>query len=288
MIIANVLLALVLVLPNFVLYGSLAQSDSGRSSDSPGILAGDTNAGPVSGMVFSYIPPGSFLMGSPDSEVDRAANEGPRHTVEIAAFEMMTTEVTQGMWFEVMGTSIRECRDRVNPDLPLNGEGADFPMHYISWHDCQDFIIAVNELDRGGNTYRLPTEAEWEYACRAGTSTRYYWGIRSLPQTIDLYCWCGNNSGETTNPVALLNPNGWGLYDMSGNVYEWCEDAFHISYSGAPLDGSAWSDSTVSRCVVRGGSWRSEQKHCRSAFRHFFPRDRRNLSLGFRLVRSVE
>ncbi len=288
MISANVLLSLVLILPHFVLHGGMAQSDSQRSSGAQRLSAGDVNAGPVSGMEFSYIPSGSFLMGSPDSEVDRAANEGPQHTVEIAAFEMMTTEVTQGMWFEVMGTSIRECRDRVDTDLPLKGEGSDYPMHYISWHDCQDFILAINELDRGGNTYRLPTEAEWEYACRAETSTRYYWGIRSLPHTIDLYCWCGANSGDTTNPVALKNPNGWGLYDMSGNVYEWCEDAYHNSYSGAPLDGSAWCDSTVFRCVVRGGSWRSEQEHCRSAFRHFFTGERRNLSLGFRLVRLVE
>jgi len=246
--------------------------------------AGRISAGPVEGMEFAHIPSGHFLMGSPSSEEGHDVDEGPQHRVEISAFELMTTEVTQGMWTEVMGTDLRCYRDLVNPEWALSGEGYYYPMYFISWNDCQKFIAVLNSLD-SAHIYRLPTEAEWEYACRAGTNTAYYWADSPSLQLADSYCWNEDNSDGAAHPVAQKEANRWGLYDMSGNLSEWCEDAQHDSYSGAPFDGSVWTGRGDSLRIYRCGNWYFEILHCRSAERDYSNPFNRFSNIGFRVAR---
>jgi formylglycine-generating enzyme required for sulfatase activity len=156
------------------------------------------------------------------------------------------------------------------------------PVEQVSWNDCQEFITRMNDL-YPSYKYRLPSEAEWEYACRAGTTTKYYWGDAMN----DDYCWYSDNSNSTTHPVGQKLPNAWGLYDMSGNVWELCEDFYHDSYSGAPTDGSAWVFSPGSVRVFRGGGWIIIAGCCRSARRNGYRPDNGSYALGFRLARSV-
>jgi formylglycine-generating enzyme required for sulfatase activity len=225
-------------------------------------------------MAFASIPAGSFEMGSPSSESEPDSSEGPVHTVNIQSFEMMTTEITQGMWQEVMGNNPAQYTGDPNR-----------PVENVSWNDCQEFIAAMNDLD-SLYTYRLPSEAEWEYACRAGTTTRYYWGNDPDSTEIEQYAWYDGNSGDTTHPAAQKLPNAWGLYDMSGNVWEWCEDFYHESYSGAPTDGSPWLSPSGSSRVSRGGSWYYNADYCRSAYRSEDSPGYSDVIQGFRLVRS--
>ena len=229
------------------------------------------------GMEFVTILPGSFEMGAPEGEEGSESCERPVHTVTISySFEMMTTEVTQGMWQEIMGS---------NPSHTW-GVGPTYPVYYISWNDCQDYIFYMNELDPA-HIYRLPSEAEWEYACRAGTTTRFYWGEDPADIQISMYAWWGGNAQGSTHPVGTLQPNTWGLYDMSGNVYEWCQDWYHGNYNGAPSDGSAWEDPTTDR-VRRGGYFSSSTgSECRSAHRAHSKPDTAWPDRGFRLVRTA-
>lgn len=238
-------------------------------------------------MTFVSIPGGSFSMGSPPSESGSSLSERPAHRVTIQPFEMMTTEVTQGMWEEVMGTTIQDLQSLSEDDYGLFrtgllGTGPDYPMYFVSWNDCQEFVSAMNDL-YPSYTYRLPSEAEWEYACRAGTITRYYWGDTMNGS----YCWYDNNSNGTTHPVARKLPNAWGLFDMNGNVWEWCADWHHESYLGAPTDGSPWVSPSGSYRVGRGGAWFSHASQCRSSSRIVGRPAFWFNNLGFRLVRSV-
>jgi len=226
---------------------------------------------PVAGMEFVSIPGGSFYMGSPSSESGRGSDEA-RHRVTVGAFELMTTEVTQGMWLEVMGS---------NPSY-FTGD-LNRPVEKVFWNDCQEFIDRLNDMDPS-HTYRLPSESEWEYACRAGTTTRFYWG--DSESTMGRYCWYTENSNSTTHPVAQTEPNAWGLYDMSGNVWEWCEDKYTSDYDDCPTDGRAYTGSGSDR-VGRGGSWSLGARYCRSAYRLFSSPGGRFNSLGFRVARSV-
>lgn len=156
---------------------------------------------------FVNIKAGSFMMGSPDSEKGRYSDE-TQHEVELSQdFEMQTTPVTQALWTEVMGQS------------PSHFKGKSNPVESVSWNDVQEFIGELNKLDPE-YTYRLPTEAEWEYACRAGTTTAYHCAEKDLKK----YAWFSENSGDKTHPVGKLQPNAWGLYDMMGNVWEWIGD----------------------------------------------------------------
>ena len=222
--------------------------------------------GPLTGMKFAFIPGGSFQMGSNDGTED----EKPVHTVNIGSFQMMTTEVTQAMWEQVMG------------DNPSNFKGSVRPVESVSWEDIQEFLKKLN-TQYPGRSYRLPTESEWEYACRAGTTTRFSSG--SSDSDLDRVGWYSGNSGDKTHPVGQKQPNAWGLYDMHGNVWEWCEDVWHEDYNGAPTDGSAWTKGgNQGRRVLRGGSWYGSPKYCRSAFRGRYGAVGSNDVVGFRLV----
>ncbi len=227
-------------------------------------------SGPLTGMEFVLIPGGSFMMGSPDNEEGRYDNEGPQHRVTLKPFYMMTTEVTQKMWVEVMGSN------------PSYLKGDNLPVEKVSWNDCQEFLKKLNQRDPGKG-YRLPTESEWEYACRAGTTTRYYTG--NSEQDLARAGWYLGNSDLKTHPVGQKTPNAWGLYDMHGNIWEWCEDRYHDSYNGAPIDGSAWLTPAGSYRVLRGGCWGNVTEFCRSAYRRSNTPDNRNHSSGFRVVR---
>ncbi len=216
------------------------------------------------------LPAGSFDMGSSKGE----PNEQPVHRVTIAhPFAIGKTEVTQAQWHAVMGKDPSH----------FEGCGDTCPVEQVSWDDAQEYIKRLNA--KTGKHYRLPTEAEWEYACRAG-SQQEYCGSDSA----DSVSWNDINSGSfffnTPHPVATKEPNAFGLYDMSGNVWEWVEDSYHDNYVGAPTDGSAWEGGSSSR-VLRGGSWGKNPKFSRAASRSKFAADYRDFSYGFRLARTL-
>ena len=155
------------------------------------------------------------------------------------------------------------------------------PVESVTWHDAQEFCRKLSK--KTGRKYRLPSEAEWEYACRAGTQTRYYFGDNKYQ--LGEYAWYEDNSGSKPHPVGQKKPNNWGLYDMHGNVWERCEDGWHKNYQNAPKDGSSW-DSQLSSRLLRGGSWICNSRDCRSAFRRWDYADFRDNYYGFRLALS--
>jgi len=230
------------------------------------------------GQTFVLIPAGTFIMGSPSNEPFRAADEGPQHQVALTQpFYMQTTEVTQDQWDAVMGSNpsyFSGC-----PTCPVEG---------VSWNDVQMFVTEMNK--RGEGVYSLPSEAQWEYAARAGSTTAFYnGGITEADAEYDPNLnpigWYAYNSGARTHPVAQKAPNAWDLYDMSGNVYEWCLDWYGSNYYGSsPATDPAGPVSGAYR-VLRGGSWYSGAKYCRSAYRGAAPNDR-YLNVGFRLLRQ--
>jgi len=223
-------------------------------------------------IVFRKIPAGSFLMGSPDDEKDRDSDEGPVHKVTISKpYYLGVYEVTQAQWTAVMKSNPSKYRGR-----------PDHPVETVSWEDCQIFLKKLNALGLG--SFRLPTEAEWEYACRAGTRTRFYWGDDPQLTEIGKHAWWSGNSRPETSRVGTKKPNAWGLYDMSGNVYEWCNDRYG-QFSSRPQTDPAGVSSGWRRSS-RGGGWFS-RSDCRSAGRSngFAPTDR-CYGLGLRLMRS--
>jgi formylglycine-generating enzyme required for sulfatase activity len=215
------------------------------------------------------LPAGQFLMGSPDSDPYVENHEKPPHQVKVNSFAIGKYPITQVQYEAVMGNNPSHFKN--NPQNPVES---------VSWNDAQAFCQKLSQIT--GKTYRLPTEAEWEYACRAGTTTRYYFGDND--HQLGDYAWGRENSNDTTHPVGQKKPNGWGLYDMSGNVWEWCEDDWHDSYAGAPDDGSAWLDNDNAYPIVRGGSWYNSPSYCRSAFRSYYSRGGLHNSYGFRVV----
>jgi formylglycine-generating enzyme required for sulfatase activity len=222
-------------------------------------------------MEFVLIPAGEFEMGSPSDEQGRESYEGPVHHVNLEkAFHMCKYEVTQKQWRAIMG------------DNPSHFKGDDLPVEAVSWNDVQEFIKKLNDKE-GTDKYRLPSEAEWEYACRAGTTTRYSFG--DSESKLGDYAWYTDNSDRKTHPVGQKKPNSWGLYDMHGNVWEWVQDSWHYGYDGAPADGSVWGRDEPYR-VFRGGGWGYDAGDCRSAFRRCGdPRIRRD-DLGFRILKE--
>jgi formylglycine-generating enzyme required for sulfatase activity/energy-coupling factor transporter ATP-binding protein EcfA2 len=213
---------------------------------------------------FIQIPGGVFVMGSTDGE----DYEKPPHRVTIQPFEIGEYEVTQKQWWAVMGSE------------PSSFKGDDLPVETITWRQAKEFCKELSA--RTGKTYRLPTEAEWEYAARGGTTTEYSFGDDE--SMLGDFAWYGQNSGGTTHPVKQKKPNPFGLYDMHGNVFEWVEDHWHDNYEGAPTDGSAWlTDDDNALRVLRGGSWFFNGA-LRSADRVNNVPDDRNGNYGFRVV----
>jgi formylglycine-generating enzyme required for sulfatase activity len=231
-----------------------------------------TNQG---GMEFVLIPPGRFMMGSTNGNAD----EKPFHQVKISqAFYAGKYEVTQAQWQALMGTTIRQQRDKVAISYIIVGEGDDYPMYFVSWEEAMSFMRRLNESN-DGYLYRLPTEAEWEYACRAGTKGDYY------ADDVSEIGWSVENSGNQTHAVGGKQPNAFGLYDMSGNVSEWCGDVYHDNYHGAPTNGSAWVTGGESqKRVLRGGGWFDRAVYLRSAARFKDSSDYREYGIGFRVV----
>ncbi|MDP2899170.1 MAG: formylglycine-generating enzyme family protein, partial [bacterium] len=221
------------------------------------------------GMKFRRIQPGSFMMGSEKGWDD----ETPVHKVTLTrGFYMGVYEVTQEEWEKVMGSN------------PSEFKGPKNPVETVSWHDAQEFARRLSQKENV--TYRLPTEAEWEYACRAGTTTEFYWGDDPDCREMGDYAWYYYNSGETTHPVGQKKPNARGLYDMSGNVWEWCQDWYADKYSSASQTDPTGPAGGSGR-VDRGGGWRSYAFGCRSAWRGWNSPSDRGDGLGFRLVRAI-
>ncbi|MCX7824323.1 MAG: formylglycine-generating enzyme family protein [Verrucomicrobiae bacterium] len=221
-------------------------------------------------MQFVAIRPGSFMMGS-----ERSADWKPVHEVTFAKpFYMGKYEVTQEQWERIMGSN------------PSNFKGPKNPVEQVNWDDCQSFISKLKEK-LPGRAFRLPTEAEWEYACRAGSTNDFCFG-NDVGRLRD-YAWYIANSDNTTHPVGEKQPNAWGLYDMHGNVWEWCQDIYRDNYMGAPADGSAWEQAqgSVTNRVLRGGSWYSEPSALRSPNRGRAPPAYPGICYGLRLVLGI-
>jgi formylglycine-generating enzyme required for sulfatase activity len=233
------------------------------------------------------IPAAEFEMGSPDLDHDAGSDEKPRHRVQITRpFYLGVYEVTQGQYRAVTGEN------------PSHFKGSDdLPVEKVSWNDAIGFCNKLSERDglkpyyrsgagekSGGDGYRLPTEAEWEYACRAGSKTRYCFGDDAA--ALGEYAWYDGNSGNKTHPVGQKHPNRFGLYDMHGNVWEWCLDNYDAEYYKQPNapDPRGPSSSAAWR-VFRGGSWYSTGGICRSAIRNWISPEFRNLYMGFRVAR---
>ena len=218
------------------------------------------------------IPDGRFMMGSPEDEPERSERESPQHEVNVDSFFMGRYPVTQAQWRVV--AAMEQIDHKLEADL-ARFKGDARPVEKVSWHDAMEFCARLSA--HTGREYRLPTEAEWEYACRAGTTTPFHFGAMI---TTDVANYSGNYTyadspkgerrGETTPVDHFEIANGFGLSDILGNVYEWCQDHWHENYEGAPTDGSAWIEGGNSkRRVVRGGSWYDfNPRYCRSAYRY--------------------
>jgi formylglycine-generating enzyme required for sulfatase activity len=227
----------------------------------------------------TLIPAGEFLMGSPEDEPERRENESPQHRVSVPQFFLGTYPVTQAQWRAVANLPKYErdpstkLRASLNPN-PSEFSGDNRPVERVSWYDAVEFCQRLSQ--HTGRDYRLPSEAEWEYACRAGTQTPFYFGetiATDLANYNGDYVYGRGKKGEyrqETTDVGSFPANRFGLFDMHGNVWEWCADDWHNNYEGAPTDGSAWIDNKEkkdSRKLLRGGSWNVDPLLCRSALR---------------------
>jgi formylglycine-generating enzyme required for sulfatase activity len=276
-----------------------------------------------------WIPPGRFWMGSPQSEPERLEREGPQHLVQLQGFFMGQTPITQAQWREVAAWQPlpaerwgRELdpepsyfQPRRNPKargfsearfslLPGEASSDLRPVENVTWEDAMEFCSRLSQ--RTGRLYTLPSEAQWEYACRAGTSTAFSFGATLTSQLANYdgsYSYANGPKGDyrrQTTPVGMFPSNAWGLQDMHGSVWEWCLDHWHENYEGAPIDGSAWLKASeendnlssqigsdrvdVSDRLLRGGSWFFSPGFCRSARRVHYRPDYANNGVGFRVV----
>ena len=228
------------------------------------------------GVEFIRVPAGIFFMGARDSE-DASSKEKPRHRVHISRdFYLGRYEVTQKQWLSVMGT----------PN-PSNFISPDRPVDEVSWNDAQLFIEKLNTLE-GGQSYRLPTEAEWEYCARAGSDTSYCFGDDPEGGRLVNYAWFERNSSGQTHPVGVLSPNSWGFYDMHGNVTEWVQDYYDRQYYSNSSETDPKGPESGRKRVVRGGSWINQAYSCRSAARGYYSADYTDSDFGFRIVKDIE
>jgi formylglycine-generating enzyme required for sulfatase activity len=222
------------------------------------------------------VPPGSFMMGSPANEAERRPDEGPQHRVTIvSSFAVGRFEITFDEWDACAAHGGCERK----PTAP-GGRGRQ-PVIQVSWDDAREYVDWIAKLT--GKPYRLLTEAEWEYAARAGSPGRFSFGDDEAK--LGEYARYYSNSG--TQPVGSFAPNAFGLYDMHGNVWEWVEDCYNGDYNGAPANGSAWSTGECSVRVLRGGSWRAVPRDLRSASRNWVATGGRGADLGFRVARTL-
>ena len=230
-----------------------------------------------------WVPGGLFAMGSPDAEPGSNSYEKPQHPVTLGGFWMGKYEVTKRQWQAVMG---------VVPSPPWTGQSSvladlDSPAVFVSWAGAQSFVSALNSYT--GQTFRLPTEAEWEYACRAGTLTRFYWGDDLSSVLIDGFAWWNGNAFSAGQRYAHVvggkTANSFGLFDMNGNAWEWAQDWYHDGYTGAPSDGSAWESPAGTTRVIRSGSWSYYAGNCRSATRFGMDPSFADAGMGFRIAK---
>jgi formylglycine-generating enzyme required for sulfatase activity len=244
-----------------------------------------------------WMPPGRFWMGSPDDEPERRSNEGPQHLVQLQGFFLAQTPITQAQWRQVAdwkpNKGERAWNQKLNPD-PSHFKGDQRPVESVSWEGAIEFCRRLSQ--RTGRRYTLPSEAQWEYACRAGTTTPFYCGSTISTKLAN---YNGNevygdgargDFRKQTTDVASFPANPWGLHDMHGNVREWCADHWHDNYKRAPEDGRAWineeakeNKNTSNVRLLRGGSWGLDPGGCRSAFRNDDHPGYRNDFIGFRV-----
>lgn len=281
-----------------------------------GMISGTPPANPLPGeewiayigedqlpLTMIYIEPGDFMQGAYFGELHSQSDEYPQHLVSLNyGFWIGKFEITQRQWEAVTGYN--------NSYFP----GENRPVEWVQWQNVRDdFLPAINAApdtswtdslafgseayfylvtavgDSGsGEPWRLPSESEWEYSCRSGTDTRFHWGDDLTYAQVADYAWYNANGGDETHDVGLKLPNLWGLYDITGNVYEWCEDYYHPDYIGAPVNGNPWLDPPSTDYVCRGGSWNSGPQRCRSSDRNQHDGIYRSSRLGFRLVRNAE
>jgi formylglycine-generating enzyme required for sulfatase activity len=240
-----------------------------------------------------WIAPGEFTMGSPDTERNRNPDEDPQTKVAISrGFWLGKCDVTQAQWKAEMGTTINQlfakfCAEMgpVGGAWTFPGEGDSRPMSCMTWEEAMEFCRKLTQRERKADRlpedweYTLPTEAQWEYACRAGTTGAYAGDLNAL-------AWFAENSGDTTHPVGQKQPNAWGLYDMHGNVWEWCRDWYADKLPGGAITDPVGATSGTLR-VRRGGCWWFPAGRCRSAIRRGLEPGRRRHDVGFRLALSA-
>ena len=255
---------------------------------------------PVLDLELMLIPSGRFVMGSPPGELGRNDSEGPQHEVTLGAFLMGRYPVTQGQWRVIANRQDLQINRPLDSN-PSSFKGDNHPVEKISWYEAVEFCDRLSALT--GREYRLPSEAEWEYACRAGTTTPFHLGETITTDVANYrgeddqpFGWLSHYGvgpkgiyRKITTPVNYFHPlaNRFGLSDMHGNVLEWCLDHYHNSYAGAPSDGSAWVDVEAEENkprILRGGSWSYTPRSCRCAYRVYFYPDYRNYNFGFRVV----
>jgi formylglycine-generating enzyme required for sulfatase activity len=267
---------------SLVLFGSCGKEEV--QTTNPVYHAPENGSPTIREITFVSIPGGTFRMGSDDGRSD----EQPIHEVTVCAFVMSSCEITQGQYRELMGT---------NPSFRTGDD--NLPVENVNWWDAIRFCNALSnktemnwcyndstgECDFLKNGYRLPTEAEWEYACRAGTTTKYYTG--DSESDLARAGWYIGNNENRTHPVGRKTPNIWGLYDMHGNVWEWCHDVYSSTYySSSPADNPI-GENTGSTRSLRGGGWSNDASWCRSAVRYGLAPDFKYFTVGFRVVRHL-
>lgn len=260
------------------LYAQAPKAAAKSKGDFAGSKAGDEWDGNDLKMKFCWCPPGTFKMGSPASEPDRQADENQVSVTLTRGFWLGKYEVTQAEWKRLMGTTLREQRDKGDKELKLYGEGDDYPIHYVIYREATLFCRKLTEQERRAGKlppdweYRLPTEAQWEYACRADTATATAFGdkLSSSQANFDgSQPYNGAQKGEKllrTARVGSYKANAWGLHDMHGNLFEWCRDAYKESLKGGTDPETEITPSDL--VILRGGSWFLSGKLCRSAFRY--------------------
>lgn len=254
----------ILHIPGFTFYKESKYSCNKRNNTiQEYIHSQDHKKSKATGIKFVLIPGGSFNMG-----MSKLSNSVPIRQVKIKPFLLAKYVVTQGEWKKVMNTEPWKCD-------PLVKKGKNYPAVYISWEDAKAFCLKTG--------LTLPSEAQWEYACKSGSKTLFFWGNQMNSD----YCWYYENAKKQLHKVGRKKPNAYGLYDMIGNIKEWCKDVWHDTYKGAPLTGKAWIDKTTKIRIERGGSWDDGELSCSSSFRSRHVPDTKTNNIGFRVAKRI-